>query len=60
MAGSAGGVLFSLTTGWVLQSYHTYTPLFSVAATSYLVGILFLRILAPGLKKVDTHAQTHA
>jgi len=60
MAGSAGGVLFSLTTGWVLQSYHTYTPLFSVAAASYLVGILFLRILAPGLKKVDMHAQTYA
>lgn len=60
MAGSAGAVLFSLTTGWVLQSYHSYTPLFSVAATSYLIGLLFLHLLAPGLKKADVRAQSHA
>ena len=53
MAGSAGAVLFSLATGWILQRYHSYSPLFSVAAGSYLVGLLFLRLLAPGLKKAD-------
>ena len=53
MAGSAGAVLFSVSTGWVLQAYHSYAPLFSVAATSYLVGLLFLRWLAPGLKRAD-------
>jgi MFS transporter, ACS family, hexuronate transporter len=51
MAGSGGSVLFSLSTGWVLQSHHSYAPLFSIAAASYLVGLLFLVILAPGLRK---------
>jgi MFS transporter, ACS family, hexuronate transporter len=53
MAGSAGSVLFSLSTGWVLQLTHSYTPLFVVAASAYLVGLLFLRIIAPGLQRVD-------
>lgn len=52
MAGSVGSVLFSLSTGWVLQSHHSYAPLFSFGAASYLVGLLFLVILAPGLRKV--------
>ena len=60
MAGSVGAVLFSLSTGWILQAYHSYTPLFSVAATSYLVGLLFLRLLAPGLKRADVPAQSKA
>ena len=53
MAGSAGSVLFSLSTGWVLQLTHSYTPLFVVAASAYLVGLLFLRTIAPGLQRVD-------
>jgi ACS family hexuronate transporter-like MFS transporter len=57
MAGSVGAVLFSLSTGWVLQVYHSYTPLFSVAAASYLVGLVFLQIMAPGLKKAAVHIQ---
>jgi ACS family hexuronate transporter-like MFS transporter len=53
MAGSTGSVLFSLSTGWVLQLTHSYTPLFVVAASAYLVGLLLLRIIAPGLQRVD-------
>jgi ACS family hexuronate transporter-like MFS transporter len=53
MAGSAGAVLFSLSTGWVLQAYHSYTPLFSIAAASYLLGLLLLRVIAPGLPRVE-------
>ena len=60
MAGSLGAVLFSLSTGWVLQSYHSYTPLFSIAATSYLAGLLLLQILAPGLRKADVLTQGSA
>jgi MFS transporter, ACS family, hexuronate transporter len=56
MAGSAGGVLFSLGTGWVLESYHSYMPMFSVAAASYLLGLLLLRMIAPGLRRVDAAA----
>jgi len=53
MAGSAGSVLFSLSTGWVLQLTHSYTPLFVVAASAYLIGLLLLRTIAPGLQRVD-------
>lgn len=60
MAGSAGAVLFSLITGWVLQSYHSYTVLFSIAAASYLLGLLALRIIAPGLQRVDIAASPDA
>ena len=60
MAGSLGSVLFSLSTGWVLQSHRGYGPLFSVAATSYLVGLLFLQLLAPGLQRANVSAQSRA
>jgi ACS family hexuronate transporter-like MFS transporter len=53
MVGSMGSVLFSLGTGWVLQLTHSYTPLFALAASAYLIGLLFLRLMAPGLKRVD-------
>ena len=57
MAGSAGAVLFSLSTGWVLQAYHSYTPLFSIAAASYLLGLFLLRTIAPGLQRVDVSSK---
>jgi ACS family hexuronate transporter-like MFS transporter len=53
MAGSVGGVLFALSTGWVLQITHSYTPLFVIAACAYLAGLLFLHTMAPGLRPVD-------
>lgn len=53
MAGSLGGVLFSLSTGWVLQLTHSYTPLFAVAASAYLVGLALLQLLAPGLRPIS-------
>jgi ACS family hexuronate transporter-like MFS transporter len=53
MVGSMGSVLFSLSTGWVLQLTHSYTPLFAVAASAYLIGLLFLRLMAPGLKRIE-------
>ena len=57
MAGSLGSVLFSVSTGWVLQAYHSYTPLFSVAAASYLIGLVFLQVVAPGLRKAGVPLQ---
>jgi ACS family hexuronate transporter-like MFS transporter len=60
MAGSAGAVLLSLCTGWVLESYHSYTPLFSIAAASYLLGLLLLHIIAPGLRRVDARVSVGA
>ncbi|HZU08335.1 MAG TPA: MFS transporter [Pseudacidobacterium sp.] len=53
MAGSVGGVLFSLSAGWVLQITHSYASLFGIAASAYLIALVVVRLLAPGLKKVE-------
>ena len=53
MAGSVGGVLFSLTAGKLLQLTHSYAVLFGISASVYLISIVILRVLAPGLRKVE-------
>ena len=56
MAGSVGGVLFSLSAGWVLQITHSYASLFGIAASAYLIAYVALRLMAPGLKKIEVAA----
>lgn len=56
MAGSVGGVLFSLSAGWVLQITHSYASLFGIAASAYLIAFVALRLMAPGLKKIEVAA----
>ncbi len=53
MAGSVGGAIFAFFAGHILQLTHSYTILFSVAAGAYLLALLILYLLAPGLKKVE-------
>jgi ACS family hexuronate transporter-like MFS transporter len=53
MAGSAGSALFALFAGHTLQAAHNYAILFGIAASSYLLALIFLCLLAPGLKKVE-------
>jgi ACS family hexuronate transporter-like MFS transporter len=53
MAGSAGSALFAFFAGHVLQLTHSYASLFAIAASAYLLALIFLYLLAPGLKKVD-------
>jgi MFS transporter, ACS family, hexuronate transporter len=52
MAGSVGGALFAFFAGHTLQLTHSYAILFAVAASAYLLALLILHLLAPGLKKV--------
>jgi MFS transporter, ACS family, hexuronate transporter len=52
-AGSAGGVLFAATIGRILQVTGSYAVLFVIAASAYLLGLLILTLLAPGLKRVE-------
>ena len=52
MAGSVGAVLLSLSAGRILQMTHSYTPLFMLAGTVYLVALGLLQTLAPGLNRV--------
>jgi ACS family hexuronate transporter-like MFS transporter len=53
MAGAAGGALFAFFAGHILQLTHSYTILFAIASSAYLVALLILYSLAPGLPKVN-------
>jgi ACS family hexuronate transporter-like MFS transporter len=55
-AGSVGGVLFSIATGWILQATHNYTLLFSIAAGAYLVALLLLFLIVPKLARIEDPA----
>lgn len=56
MAGSIGGVLFATSTGRILHFTHSYVSLFIIAASVYLLALLVMVLLAPGLKKVESVA----
>lgn len=51
LAGAAGGALFAILTGNILQITHSYVPLFLYSASAYLVALVVLRTMAPGLKR---------
>ncbi|MGA7575593.1 MAG: MFS transporter [Terriglobales bacterium] len=53
MAGSVGGAIFAFLAGHVLQRTQSYTVLFGIAASAYLLALLILCLLAPGLKRVE-------
>ena len=53
MAGSVGGALFAYFAGHVLQLTHSYSVLFVTASSVYLIALVILLALAPGLKKVQ-------
>jgi ACS family hexuronate transporter-like MFS transporter len=53
MAGSIGGMLTALAVGEILQKTGSYALIFVVAASSYLVALLVIQLLAPRLDPVD-------
>jgi MFS transporter, ACS family, hexuronate transporter len=53
MAGSVGGALLAFFAGHILQLTHSYASLFGIAASAYLLALLILYLLAPGLRKVE-------
>jgi MFS transporter, ACS family, hexuronate transporter len=55
-AGSVGGVLFAIATGWILQATHSYTLLFSIAGTAYLIALLILFLIVPRLTPIEDPA----
>ena len=56
MLGSVGSALFAFFAGHILQLTHSYTSLFGIAASAYLLALIVLWLLAPGLKKVELMA----
>ncbi|MGD0800592.1 MAG: MFS transporter [Terracidiphilus sp.] len=53
MAGSVGLFLLSTYAGHILQLTHKYASLFAIAASAYLVALLLIVVLAPGLKRIE-------
>jgi ACS family hexuronate transporter-like MFS transporter len=51
MFGALGGVLFAASTG-IIRVKFGYAPLFAIAGSSYLLGLLFVHLLAPKLEPV--------
>jgi ACS family hexuronate transporter-like MFS transporter len=51
VAGALGGAIFQPVAGHILQFTHSFVPLFLYSAGAYLVALLLLRTLAPGLKQ---------
>ena len=46
-AGAVGGMLMAEYAGWVLQKIGSYTPIFVVAASVYLLAVLIIHLLMP-------------
>ena len=53
VAGALGGAIFALVAGHILQFTHSYVPLFLYSGCAYLVALLLLRTMAPGLKRAQ-------
>ena len=53
MAGSVGGALLAAFTGHVLERTHSYSLLFIMASTVYLLALLLMNVLAPRFKRAE-------
>ena len=51
VGGALGGAIFAAVAGNILQITHSYVPLFIYSGCAYLVALMILRTLAPGLKR---------
>ncbi len=49
MCGAIGGMAMAKYAGFVLETLGTYTPIFIVAASAYLVALLAIHLLSPRL-----------
>jgi ACS family hexuronate transporter-like MFS transporter len=48
-AGAIGGMVIAKYAGWVLDRMGTYTPIFVVAASAYMMALLIVHVLSPRL-----------
>jgi ACS family hexuronate transporter-like MFS transporter len=56
LAGAIGGALFMQLAGHVLQFWHSYSLLFIIAASVYLLSLVIMVLLAPGLRRAESIA----
>jgi MFS transporter, ACS family, hexuronate transporter len=48
-AGAIGGMLLAKYAGWVLDRIGSFTPIFALAASAYVLALLVIHILSPRL-----------
>jgi ACS family hexuronate transporter-like MFS transporter len=53
MVGAIGGMAMAKYAGWVLDKIGTYTPIFVVAASAYLIALLVIHVLMPRMTLVS-------
>jgi MFS transporter, ACS family, hexuronate transporter len=49
-AGACGGIFIATFAGFILQTTHSYVPLFLIAGTAYLVAFAMIQLLSPRLE----------
>ena len=52
MVGAFGGMAMAKYAGWVLDQIGTYTPIFIVAASAYLIALTVVHLLTPRMEPV--------
>ncbi len=55
-AGAVGGMLMSLFVGWILQTTHSYTLIFAIAAFTYLVAFAYIHVMSPRYQRNEQFA----
>jgi ACS family hexuronate transporter-like MFS transporter len=53
MAGSVGGMLLSTVAGVILEVTGSYSTLFIISASAYLVALLTIHLLVPQIKPIE-------
>ncbi len=53
MAGAIGGMLIAKAAGYLLEWTGNYVPLFTFAASAYLVALLAIHLLLPCLEMAN-------
>ena len=51
--GAIGGMMMAKFTGYILDTTGSYTPIFAVAGSVYLIAVLVIHLLSPRLARVD-------
>ena len=51
-AGAVGGMLFAKCVGWILDRFASFTPVFAVAGSVYILAVLVIHLLSPRLEAV--------
>ncbi len=52
--GAVGGMVMSIFVGWLLQTTHSYTLIFAIAAFTYLATFGVIHLLKPHYKRIET------